>query len=175
MSVAPHPLSAGRTVLGLATLVGGVALMGGAVVGVAAGVGAVWHATNPSSGVVASRAAAAAAPSASSVTVKIEDVKTAGGTQPAYVGPNGVGSPTLFQVDAGTPTTVTIVNNDSEPHTFTASALGLNVTVPPGPSTVHFTVDAKSPGLDTWDCAVPCGAWAMGHPGYMQGDVKVVG
>lgn len=173
MTVGSHPVSPGRTVLGLATLMGGLALSAGAVIGVAAGVGAVWHATNPPAGPPAAAAAAAAAPGGSTVTVKIENVKTPDGEEPAFVGPNGAGSPVLFQLHAGTSTTVTIVNATSEPHTFDASGLGISETIPPGPATVHFTVDPKSVGKVSWDCAVPCGAWVMAHPGYMIGDLAV--
>jgi hypothetical protein len=163
-----------HVLLGLVTLTGGVALAGGAVIGVAAGVGAVWHATNPSAAApAASAGAAAASPKTSGVHLVIEDVKTPGGEQPAYVGPNGVGSPVLFQVPAGTSTSVTLVNKSDIPHTFTSTALGLNVTVPPGPATVHFTVDPRSAGKVSWQCAFPCGAWVMSHEGYMEGFVEV--
>lgn len=174
MTVSPHPLSPGRTLLGLLTLVGGVTLSAGAVIGVAAGVGAVWHATNPPGATPAASAAAAATTTGgSAITVKIENVKTSAGEEPAFVGPNGVGSPVLFQLHAGTSTTVTIVNENDEPHTFDSSSLGLHVAIPPGPSTVHFTVDPSSAGKDAWDCAVPCGAWVMAQAGYMQGVVGV--
>jgi hypothetical protein len=168
-----HQLSPKRTVLGLATLFGGVALGAGAIIGVAAGVGAVWHATNPSSGASASvPGAVAQAPSAVKLTIK--SVNTPAGSEPAYVGPSGiVGSPVLFEAKAGVKTTVTIVNDDDQPHTFTSSGLGVNVSVPPGPSTVHFTIDPSKPGLVSWQCDVPCGAWVMSHAGYMEGQVKV--
>lgn len=170
-----HGLSTKRTVLGLATLLGGAALAAGAIVGTAAGVGAVWHATNPSSAAPgASAPAAAAAPKSTGIALTVKDVKTPEGSQPAYVGPNGTGAKVLFSVKAGEATTVTITNRSDQPHTFSSSALGVNVMVPPGPSTVHFTVDAKKPGLESWDCTVPCGAWTMSHAGYMQGSVKVL-
>lgn len=173
MTMDTHSLSPGRTVLGLATLVTGAALSAGAVIGVAAGVGAVWHATNPP-GAAPAAASGAAPAKASGITLTIKDVPTPGGSEPAYVGPSGkVGAPVLFQAKAGTATTVTIVNKSEEPHTFTSSALGVNVTVPPGPSTVHFSIDPKKPGTFSWDCAVPCGAWVMSHAGYMRGQLEV--
>lgn len=172
MSVDTHGLSPRRTALGLATLFGGALLSAGAVIGVAAGVGAVWHATNPPS--AAPAAVAAAAPKQASVLVTIKNVKTPGGEQPAYIGPNGVGSPVLFQLHEGTATTLTIVNKSDQPHTFTSAGLGVNVMVPPGPATVHVHLDAKKAGTLPWDCTVPCGAWVMSHTGYMTGSVKVV-
>lgn len=173
MTASPHPLSPGRTMLGLATLFGGAALSAGAIIGVAAGVGAVWHATNPPAAAPAAAAPAAGSTGAGGITLTIENVKTPSGEEPAFVGPNGVGSPVLFQLHAGTSTTVTIVNKSEEPHTFDSSALGIEEAIPPGPATVHFTVDPKSAGKDTWDCVVPCGAWVMAKTGYMQGYVGV--
>ena len=175
MAASPCPLTPGRTVLGLATLLGGVALAGGAVIGVAAGVGAVWHATNPPGGARAGGAARAAdAAAAAGIKLVIKDVQTPQGEQPAYVGPSGlVGSPVLFDLDAGTKTNVTIVNESQMPHSFTSPALGVNVTIPPGPSTVHFSVDPKSAGKVSWQCTFPCGSWVMSHVGYMEGFVEV--
>lgn len=175
MALDTHGLSPKRTALGLATLLGGAVLAAGAVIGTAAGVGAVWHATNPSpSPSPAAAAAAAAGPHKAAVSLTIEDLKTPGGTQPAYVGPNGKGAKVLFDLKAGVPTTITISNHSAQPHTFSSSALGVNLFVPPGPSTVHVTIDAKKPGTVPWDCSVPCGAWVMSHAGYMQGSLKVL-
>lgn len=173
MTVDTHGLSPSRTALGLATLFGGAALTAGAVIGVAAGVGAVWHATNPPG---AAPAAAAAAPGGASSTIKlvVENVKTPDGQEPAFVGPNGPGAKVLFQLHVGTATTVSIVNKSGQPHTFSSSALGLDVTVPPGGGTAHFTVDPKQAGTATWDCSVPCGAWVMAQAGYMTGQVQVL-
>ena len=135
-----------------------------------------WHATNPPANAAspAAAAAAAASPKAAGVSLTIEDVKTPSGTQPAFVGPNGPGAKVLFSLKAGVATTVTITNHSDQPHTFTSSALGVNVFVPPGPATVHVRVDAKKAGTLPWDCSVPCGAYVMSHAGYMQGSVKVL-
>jgi hypothetical protein len=162
-------LSPRRTALGLATLLGAIAVVVGVVIGAVAGIGAAWHATNPTSG-----APAALASAGPSVHVVIKNVTTPDGTEPAYVGPGGVGQQVLFQLKEGTPTLVTIVNDSDQPHTFTSAALGVNETIPPGPSTVHFTIDAKVTGNEDWECNVPCGAWVMAHEGYMMGDVEVV-
>lgn len=167
-------LSPARITVGVLSALLAVALLGGAVIGVTAGVGAVWHATNPPAAGPARAGAVATAPQAAGVTLTIKDVSTPEGSEPAYVGPSGtIGAPVLFDVKAGITTTVTIVNKSQVPHTFTSSALGVNVTVPPGPSTVHFSVDPKKPGKVTWHCAFPCGAWVMSHSGYMQGLVEV--
>ncbi|MDA8296429.1 MAG: hypothetical protein M0004_07585 [Actinomycetota bacterium] len=167
---APSPR---RVMIGLSSLLGGVALSAAAVIGVAAGVGAVWHATNPASATTAASPAAASPAGGTSLTVSIENVKTPEGQQPAYVGSNGVGAAVLGTVTAGSPTTVTIVNKTPMPHTFTVPSLGVNETVPPGPATVHFTIDPKQAGLASWQCEVPCGSWVMAHAGYMMGSIKV--
>lgn len=173
MAEAPHLASPGRIALGLATLVAGLVLAGGFVIGTAAGVGAAWHATDPP-GPARAVPAAAGTPKASTIHLLIKDVKTPVGEEPAYIGPSGVvGKAVLFQANAGTKTSVTIVNKSQVPHSFTSSALGVNVTVPPGPSTVHFTIDPKKPGKLAWRCTFPCGAWVMAHVGYMQGFVDV--
>ncbi len=162
-----------RVMIGLSSLLGGLTLSAAAVIGVAAGVGAVWHATNPATATTAASSAAAAPASGATLAVTIENVKTPQGQQPAYVGSNGVGAAVLGTVTAGSPTTVTIVNKTPMPHTFTSPALGINETVPPGPATVHFTIYPKEAGLVSWLCAIPCGTWAMAHAGYMMGTIKV--
>ncbi len=167
-----QPLSSRRVAVGIGSLLGGVALSAAAVIGVAAGVGAVWHATNPS--VAPAAAATPASSGGASLTLTIKMASTPGGEAPVYVGSNGVGAPILATLTAGVPTSVTIVNKSPMPHTFTSAALGVNETIPPGPSTVHFTVKATKTGLVSWDCEVPCGSWVMSHAGYMTGELKVV-
>lgn len=176
MALDTHGLSPKRTILGLATLLGGAALTAGAVIGTAAGVGAVWHATNPpaAAGSPGAHAAAAASPAPSGAKITIENVKTPEGAQPAFVGPNGPGAKVLVSLKAGVATTLTIVNHSDQPHTFSSSALGVNVMVPPGPASVQVHLDPKKPGTIPWDCTVPCGAWVMSHAGYMQGSLKVL-
>ena len=165
-------LSPRRVALGIGSLFGGIALSAAAVIGTAAGVGAVWHATNPPG--ATARAAAVRANSGSSLTITIKNVQTPGGPQPAYVGPNGPGAAVLATLTAGSATTLTIVNTTPMPHTFTAPALGINESVPPGPATVHVTLDPKQAGVVSWQCEVPCGSWVMAHAGYMMGSLKVV-
>lgn len=174
MTIDAHTLSPRRTALGLATVFGGLVVTAGLAIGVTAGVGAAWHATNPPGAAPASAAAAAASPAQASVKLVIENVSTPQGSEPAFVGPNGAGKPVLFSLHAGTTTEVTLVNKTEEPHTFTSSALGVNVTVPPGPATVHFSIHPKAPGKASWDCSVPCGAWVMAQAGYMIGAVEVL-
>jgi hypothetical protein len=70
--------------------------------------------------------------------------------------------------------TVTVYNYDSSPHSFTSSALAVNVTIPAGsasrPSKTTFAFTAPSaPGSYPWWCAMPCDPWAMAHDGYMRG------
>jgi hypothetical protein len=161
-------LSPRRTALGMATFFGGLAVTAGIAIGAAAGIGAAWHATNPP---VA--APAAAAPAGAAVRVVIKNVSTPDGPEPAFIGPGGVGKSVLLDLHAGTPTLLTIDNTSDQPHTFDVPSLGVDVNVPPGPATVHVTLDAKTAGTLPWHCDVPCGGWVMSHAGYMMGDVEV--
>ena len=73
---------------------------------------------------------------------------------------------------------VASVPADDVAHTFTSSALGLNVPVPPT-STVSFTFRTGAPGTYSWQCFAPCGTgptgWqgAMDESGYMRGTITV--
>jgi plastocyanin len=101
----------------------------------------------------------------------------------AKLGPDGKWHdaflPADFTIHAGDRVTVTVVNYDSGPHTFTSPSLGVNETIPGGgsmssPHEVTFTFIApKTPGKYQWWCAVPCDPWAMSHNGYMRGFVTV--
>ena len=106
------------------------------------------------------------------VSLTIENIKTAGGQQPAYVGPNGVGADTLFSVTAGQSVTVSVKNEDSGFHTFTAPNLGLAVTIKPL-ATTTFTFRPSAAGSYQWKCEIPCGGWVMDHVGYMTGALDV--
>ncbi len=106
------------------------------------------------------------------VSLTIENIKTAGGQQPAYVGPNGVGADTLFSVTAGQSVTVSVKNEDSGFHTFTAPDLGLAVTIKPL-ATTTFTFRPSAAGSYQWKCEIPCGGWVMDHVGYMTGALDV--
>lgn len=106
------------------------------------------------------------------IDVKISDITTPEGSEPAYIGPNGKGAADLFTVKAGTAVQVVVKNADAMPHTFTVPQLGLNVTIAPM-ATVKFSFSAKTAGTYSWYCAVPCGSWVMSHAGYMKGDFKV--
>lgn len=86
--------------------------------------------------------------------------------------------PADFSVKAGATVTVTVYNYDDMPHSFTAAALGENVTIPGGseskPGKVTFTFHApKKAGRYAWYCAMPCDPWAMAHTGFMKGYVRV--
>jgi plastocyanin len=87
--------------------------------------------------------------------------------------------PADIAVHAGAKVTVTVVNYDGGPHTFTSPAMGLNQIIPGGgsmsaPKTVTFTFTAPTKlGKYQWWCAVPCDPWAMAHDGYMRGVVTV--
>ncbi|HUY61750.1 MAG TPA: hypothetical protein VMW49_07730 [Candidatus Dormibacteraeota bacterium] len=88
----------------------------------------------------------------------------------------------------GTP--VTSVPDATISHTFTVTALGLNVPIPASPAApapngdrqpavVTFTFHATKAGTFTWACLAPCGTGSngMGGPmvaaGYMKGSLQV--
>lgn len=89
--------------------------------------------------------------------------------------------PADFSVKAGATVKVTVYNYDDMPHTFTATELGVNATVPAGsgsmdekPGKVTFTFKAPmKAGSYAWYCALPCDPWAMTHEGFMKGSVTV--
>ncbi len=108
-----------------------------------------------------------------SISLTIKNIKTPGGEQPAYVGPNGVGADTLFSVTSGQSVTVTVKNEDSGFHTFTAANLGLAVTIKPL-ATTTFSFRPTTAGTYQWKCDIPCGGWVMSHLGYMTGNLDVV-
>ncbi len=186
-----HPLA------GLALLVGLALFAAGVVFGVTAGVGAIWSSVTsiPASASASASAAGssgasvaggtagaagasgaggtAASGAASTVSVVIRNVPTPEGPEPAFVGPSGVGSATLFTAKVGTTLKVTVKNENSMPHTFTSPTLNLSVTIAPD-ATTTFTVTAKTAGTFSYWCNIPCGGWVMSHNGYMRGDVTVV-
>lgn len=155
---------------GFLTLLIGIVLVMGVLLGLTAGVGAVW--SSVTAPVAAAGPAASAAP-AHVVNISIKDVSTPDGPEPAYVGPNGVGAADLFTVTAGETVKVVVSNEDSMPHTFTAPGLGLNVSINPS-ATTTFTFTPKAAGSYQFACEVPCGPFVMSHAGYMEGSVKVV-
>ncbi len=80
-------------------------------------------------------------------------------------------SKTDFAVKVGQPTILRINNTDSGPHSITAAATGVSITVRPG---LHsYAVLATKAGRFEWVCVIPCDSaakgWAMTHPGYMAG------
>lgn len=91
--------------------------------------------------------------------------------------------PAYITAKVGQQVIVTVYNIDTSPHSFTASALGLNVIVPGaaspgavGTKTFSFTVSRA--GTYHWLCIIPCDnggahAWAMLHDGYMAGTITV--
>lgn len=80
-------------------------------------------------------------------------------------------SKTDFAVKVGQPTRLLIDNTDDMPHTITAPATGVNITVRPGVHT--YTMVATKAGRFRWVCVLPCdggpNGWAMSHAGYMAG------
>lgn len=74
---------------------------------------------------------------------------------------------TEFAVKVGQPLKLQINNTDDAPHTITAAAAGVNITVQPGVHT--YTLIVAKAGRYEWMCMLPCDDWAMQHPGYMAG------
>lgn len=108
------------------------------------------------------------------------------GDEHGKLGPGGVWHdaflPADFTVHPGARVTVTVLNYDNMPHSFTASSLSpstlMNQTIAAGsataPSTTTFTFTApSSPGKYAWWCAMPCDPYSMAHDGYMRGYVTV--
>ena len=92
-------------------------------------------------------------------------------------------SPADFTVVQGVPVQVTVYNYDGGTHSFTSSALGLNVDFAGSkktgvPSVKSFTFTPSKTGSFTWECVLQCDGqakgWAMSHDGYMMGKVNVV-
>lgn len=93
-----------------------------------------------------------------------------------------------FTVAQGSQVTVTVYNYDEGPHTITAPALGLNVTIPGAkdekngvPSSKTFTFTATKAGKFLWSCTLPCDKgqsyWDMKSSskkiGFMAGTITV--
>ena len=137
----------------------------------------------------AGRASSAGTPSASAAPaaplVKPESLTVAikADVEHGRLGPDGQWHdaflPADFSVHAGASVTITFVNYDSGPHTFTSPALGVNEVIPGGgslasPRQATFTFKAPArAGKYEWWCSVPCDPWAMKRNGYMRGIVTV--
>jgi heme/copper-type cytochrome/quinol oxidase subunit 2 len=74
---------------------------------------------------------------------------------------------TDFAVKVGQPVLLRIHNADSAPHSITAPATGVSITVLPGTHT--YSLVATTAGRFEWFCVLPCDPWSMTHPGYMAG------
>lgn len=134
--------------------------------------------TSPAPASAASTAASApaAAPAPTSVKMIVKSDSEHG-----KKGPDGAWHdaflPADWTVRAGQKVSVTVLNYDNGPHTFTSPTLGVNAVLPaatgntPGQKTFTFT--APQAGSYQWWCTDPCDPWAMGHQGYMQGTVTV--
>jgi plastocyanin len=85
--------------------------------------------------------------------------------------------PGNFTARSGSKVTVSISNYDTAVHTFTSSALGLNVKIAAGsaanPKVTTFSFTAPKAGNYTWMCMGNCDTWAMTHMGFMFGSVKI--
>ncbi len=103
------------------------------------------------------------------------------------LGPDGKMHDTYSPADetivAGVPTTISIYNYDTGTHSFTASALGVNIQAKASkkngvPAVTTYTFTPKKTGDFTWVCLDKCdgaaNGWAMRHNGYMMGTLDVV-
>jgi membrane fusion protein, multidrug efflux system len=86
--------------------------------------------------------------------------------------------PADFSVHPGTRVTVTVLNYDDMPHTWTATDLNVNQTIRAGsedaPSKTTFTFTAPTTaGKYQWWCALPCDPYSMSTDGFMRGYVTV--
>lgn len=127
-------------------------------------------------GVAAARTTPAVAPESVTMGYRSD-------TEHGKLGPDGkwhdAASNANFTVHAGAAVTVTALNYDNSPHSFTAPSLGVDQILPSGgpnsPTMSMITFKAPSkPGLYKWHCKVPCDPYSMIHIGYMEGYVKVV-
>ena len=131
--------------------------------------------TMPATAAPAAAATPAVAPTAFTMAYRSD-------TEHGRKGPDGkwhdAASNAIYAVRAGSKVTVTLVNYDSSPHSFTAPSLGADQIVPggspgnPGKISVSFTAPAMA-GRYEWYCKVPCDPWAMMRNGYMRGYVTV--
>jgi heme/copper-type cytochrome/quinol oxidase subunit 2 len=113
------------------------------------------------------------AKAARTVKIMIRDVTTPDGTEPAFVGSDGVGKTPLFVVTANESVKVLVENTTDVYHTLVSGSLGLSVNINPT-TTTSFTFIPGAPGTYTFNCLDPCGPWVMSHAGYMEGELKVV-
>ena len=125
---------------------------------------------------------AAAATTAPAVAPQAVTMSFRSDTEHGRRGPDGTwhdaGLPAVYSVRAGARVTVTLLNYDTSPHSFTAPGLGVDQIVaggsPTNPSRTTFTYTApRRPGRYDWWCKFPCDPWAMTHVGYMRGYVTV--
>jgi len=163
---------------GLLTLVVAVAFVAVVVFAITAGAGAVWHKVMGTTPAPGASVAAAPAPAASVVQVKLainppplDGVKGSDNqVHDAFV-------PGNLSMTVGTTYDVTIYNYDGQSHSWMAPDLNVSVVAPKGtdssPSITHVTITPKKAGTFQWFCALPCDKWAMATNGYMRGYVTV--
>lgn len=169
-----------RLAAGLATLLVAVVLASGVIFGLTAGVGAIWHAVTTSPTAPAPQGSRPSSPPAvAAIAIRLlVNPPPLGGVK----GPDGkvhdAFVPGTFTMKAGSTYSVTVLNYDAFPHTWTSPELGVNAAVPAGsatnPSRITFTIHPKVAGVFAWFCATPCDPWAMMHDGYMRGHVTVI-
>jgi hypothetical protein len=112
---------------------------------------------------------------ASAALAQVLDVAIRPGSK---LGPDGkkhdAYSQTEFAVKAGRPLTLRIDNTDSQAHSITSTAAGVEIIALPG--THDYTLLVKNPGRYWWRCMIVCdgsaNGWAMTHVGYMSGYIS---
>lgn len=153
---------------------GGSAPVTPATAGANGGMGAMV--SNSGAKPLASAAAGNGKSEALTVVMKSDD-------EHAKLGPDGnwhdAALPANFTIHAGDSVTITFLNYDTGPHSFTSPSLGTNEFIPagsasaPSKTTLTFTAPSQA-GQYLWFCTQPCDPWAMQHIGYMRGYVTVV-
>ncbi len=92
-------------------------------------------------------------------------------------------SPASFNVTAGLPVHMTVVNWDTGSHSMTAPEINLNKVFPGAskegvPSVTQFTFTVNKAGKFKWQCEISCDggmkSFSMTHVGYMVGYVNAV-
>ncbi len=175
----------GRLGRGILTLVLAVLVGSGLLFGLTAGVGAIWHVVTTTGPVQSpSRSTPSASKSAMPSMSAAIQVRLSVNPPPlgGVKGPNGqvydAFVPASFTMKANKTYSVTVLNYDTAPHTWTSPSLGVNALISPGspssPSHTTFTIHPKAAGVFVWFCATPCDSWAMSHNGFMRGQVTVV-
>lgn len=165
---------------GVLNLVSGIVLVAAVVFGITAGVGAIWTKVTGHTTTVAAPSAAtvSGATVASVVAMKLSvNPPPLGGVKGSDGQVHDAFVPGSFTMKVGTTYDVTVLNYDTQAHSWVSPSLSVSASMPAGsassPSVTHFTIKPTAAGTFQWFCATPCDKWAMTHNGFMRGLVTV--